>query len=275
MKLKFKIAESWNELNEYQRARISDLLLKSEEGTKGVHFAILFYLFCPTKKVLSWKRMKELFKFYILISQVPVSELYSYSSFIYEELELFKFPKEVKIKGKTYYGPTDRLSDISIEELNFTYKFYFDWATSKDDKALDRLVTTLYRPKFKTHTGAFKREEFDQEIVVSRGALLPKIDEDIKLSVGLAYKGSVNYMFSRFRLICPKPKNPKKDTKVADKPRYSSLIPMINAMFMGDNQPFGPRESTMKTNAYAFFTTAQETIKQARERDLELKRNRR
>lgn len=266
MTLNFNIPTTWNELNDRQRSKISDLLFSSEEGSKGVHFAALYYLFCPSR-LSGFMSFKEHYKFLRLILQVRYSDLIPYIEFIFKDLSLTKFPKYVTVAGKRYYGPADRLSNVSIDELNFAYKFYFDWITTKDESALDRLVTVIYRPARKKKRGDI-RELFDKENVMSRGAVFPKLPLDQKIAIGMAFKGSVDYMFAKFPVLFPpsKSKNPDK------KPKYQSMVPMINAMFMYENQPLGARKEVIKTNAYVFFDVAQETVIANKKREAEFKR---
>lgn len=268
MTLNFTIPTSWNELTTRQRSKISDLIFNAEQGSKGVYFAILFHLFCPAEAT-TIKGWKERYKFLRLILQVPFRELIQYIEFIFKDLNLTKFPKSVKIAGVEYFGPADRLSNISIEELNFAYKFYFDWISNKDISALDRLVTTLYRPATNEIKGDV-REAFNEHLIQSRGNIFPKLPEEQKISIGFAFKGSVEYMFSKYPVIFPVVKS-----KTETKPKYHSMVPMMNAMFMGENQPLGTRTEVVKTNAYIFFDVAQETVKDAKKRELELKRKRR
>lgn len=266
MTLSFKIPTTWNEMSERQRADISSTISKAKPGDKGVYFKIIYQLFCPAK-TFSITGLRERYRFVRLLNEVPLRVLYPLAEFVFEKLDLTRFPKSVKIDGVTYYGPADRLSNISIEELNFTYRFYFDWIVKKDKIALDRLVTTLYRPAKKKRKGDI-REDFDMEIIQTRGSILPRMPEEIKTAIGFAYKGSVEYMFSRYPIIFPPQKKQKEKSEDPAKPiKYSSFIPMINAMFMGENQPFGSRKDTVKTNAYIFFDVAQETIKANRERE--------
>lgn len=264
--LDFNIPTTWNELSIRQLGYISELLTKSKDGDSGVYFEVVYHLFCPSF-AWSWKGIKERYKFMQLLLQVPFSELLPYSSFIFTELKLTKFPKFVKIAGKKYFGPADRLSNITIEELNFAYKFYYDWLIDQDASALDRLVTTLYRPARNKKKGDI-RETFDTANILSRGSILPKMPEETKLTIGFAFKGSVEYMFSKFPHIFPK----QKSTKNTTKPKYQSLLPMINAMFLYENQPLGIRKEVLKTNAYVFLDVAQETIIANKNREAEFKK---
>src|SRR5690606_15819044 len=222
--LNFNIATNWNELSPRQRNKISDLVFSSEEGSKGVYFATLYHLFCPSK-CFSVKGLKENYKFLRLILQVRFRDLIPYAEFIFKDLSLTKFPKYVTVSGKRYYGPADRLSNVSIDELNFAYKFYFDWITTKDISALDRLVTVIYRPARKKKRGDI-REFFDKENIMGRGTVFPKLPLDQKIAIGLAFKGSVDYMFAKFPVLFP----PAQKSKSDKKPKYHALVPMMNAM---------------------------------------------
>lgn len=266
MTLNFNIPTNWNDLSERQRVKISDLVFSAEEGSGGVYFAALYYLFCPSKS-FSFGGLKENYKFLRLILQVRFSDLIPHIEFIFKDLSLTKFPEYVTVDGKKYYGPADRLSNISIDELNFAYNFFFDWITSKDTAALDRLITVIYRPARQKKRGDI-RELFDKENVMKRGKVFPKLPLDQKIAIGLAFKGSVDYMFAKFPVLFP----PSKEKKPDKKPKYHSMVPMINAMFLYENQPLGPRKDVIKTNAYVFFDIAQETVIANKKREAEFKK---
>lgn len=267
MTLNFNIATAWNELNERQRKKISELIFSAKEGSQTIYFLVLYHLFCPHKSA-SFQGIKERYRFLRLLLEVPLMRLIQHADFVFSSLDLTKFPKFVNVSGKRYYGPADRLSNVSIEELNFAYKFYFDWITTKDINALNRLVTVIYRPARKKKRGDI-RELFDQENIMTRGHVFPKLPLDQKIAIGMAFKGSVEYLFSRFPVLFP----PSKPTKKKDtKPKYQSLVPMINAMFLYENQPLGTRKEVMKTNAFVFFDIAQETVLANKKREAEFKK---
>lgn len=268
MTLNFNIPTSWNELSERQRSKISTLIFNAKENDKGVYFSVLYYLFCPNRWSIS-KGWKERYKFIRLLLQVPFSELLQYIEFVFVDLKLTNFPKYVIIDKVKYYGPANRLSNVSIEELNFAYRFYFDWITTKDVGALDRLVTTIYRPAKKKKRGDI-REIFNEENIMRRGSVFPKLSLDKKIAIGFAFKGSVEYMFSKYPVLFPPQKEKKNKDK--SKPKYQSLVPMINAMFMYENQPLGTRNEVIKTNAYVFFDVAQETVVSNKKREAEFNR---
>lgn len=273
MNLEFNIATSWNELNEYQRAKISELIFLSEKGSKWIYFLTMYYLFCDSPfRFFKIQTYKDRLNFFRLLRQVPFSDLLSYIEFVFVELSLTKFPKFVKIDGVKYYGPADRLSNVSIEELNFAYKFYFEWMTTQDVSALDRLITVIYRPGRKKKRGDI-RELFDVESITSRGNVFPKLGYAQKISIGFAFKGSVEQMFSKFPVLFPPSKSTPEGAQQFKKPKYQSLVPMINAMFMYENQPLGPRKDVIKTNANVFFDVAQETVIAAKKREAELKKH--
>lgn len=269
MTLNFTIPTTWNELTDRQRTKIASLIFSSKEADKGVYFALLYNLFCPNRWTLL-KGWKERYRFMRLILQVPISQQLQYIEFLLADLKLTTFPKYVVVDGVKYYGPANRLSNISIEELNFAYKFYFDWMTTKDVPALDRLITTIYRPAKKKKRGDI-REYFNEENIMRRGNVFPKLSLDKKIAIGFAFKGSVDYMFAKYPILFPPSKTKNKESET--KPKYQSLVPMINAMFMFENQPLGTRATVIKTNAYVFFDVAQETVIANKKREAELKKN--
>lgn len=265
----FTIPQTWNELNAWQRTRIAGIIYNSKNGDNGVYFAVIYYLFvsAPWYKL---RGLKEVFRFYFLIRQVPISEYIVYCEFVFKGLDLTKFPKYITLNSKKYYGPADRLANLSMAELALSYKFYFSWMVQKSEVDLDRLITVLYRPEAPTHLKKLGdiREPFSEHTLRERSGILPNAKPDLKIAIGFAYKASTELIFSRYPELFPKPKISKKDKP----PKFQSFVPMMRMMAMGENQPLGDYEKVQQTNANMFFDVAQETIRIDKKRQLEMEK---
>lgn len=268
MKLELDIATSWNELNERQRTKISELVYSAKEGETGVYFAVIYHLFVslPWWK---WRGFKSIVKFIYFTTQVPFSEYVHHADFIFKDLKLTKFPRTLTIDGRVFYGPADRLANLSIAELAFSYQFYFSWMVDRSDVDLDRLIVCLYRPYSQKIIGDV-REEFSEHTLTERSRILPKIPLSQKIAIGFAYKSSTELIFSRYPELFPKPKSSK--AKKDAKPKFNSFVPMIRMMAMGEDKPLGDYEKVCKTNVNMFFDIAQETVRLDKKRQMELEK---
>lgn len=266
------VPQRWNDLSDNQLQKILKCLHYNREVTDSIKLELLVYLFLDDKN-----DKKSIGEFQQILANIPLNTvdrdilyLSSYLEFILNDINLTKFPSELIIDGKTYYGPADRLSNLTIEELSFADHIYFNWITTGKQIELDRLVTVLYREKTKIHNINDIREDFSRHTLSQRGSILPTLDEEIKLAIGYAYKGSRDLMFSKFKIIFPTNKNTLKQG-VRKPVKYRSFNAMIHTMSMGETMPLGNLHEVKRTNAYDFFTIVQETIIMQRERNKQLK----
>lgn len=264
--INFNIPTTWNELNPWQRNNIASLVYRSKNGDTGIFFAVIYYLFV-SQPWWTWKGLKENRRFLYFTQQVPIRQYMQYADFIFKDLNLTKFPRYVKIKDQKFYGPADRLANLTMEELAITYQFYFNWIVNKSDIDLDRLIVALYRPYSKKTIGDV-REAFSEHTMIERSGILPKIKVEQKIAIGFAYKSSTELIFSRYKELFPPPKSSKK--KEDAKPKFTSFVPMMRMMAMGEDKPLGDYEKVRKTNVNMFFDIAQETVRLERKRQLEL-----
>lgn len=278
MEHNFTIAEKWNSLNFYQIGEIAKLFMGDKKLKKEeFQFLLLTILFVDVE--FGSEGYEEKSKaFNVLINEVHLIKinendqdyLFQYIEFLENSMDLTKFPRLIKIDGKVYYGPADRLSNVSIEELSFADHLYFNWITKKNEADLDRLITVLYRPESKIENLEDRREVFSRQTLADRGSVIPMIDENLKYIIGFAYKGSREVLFSKFKIIFPSIKSKFKG--VERKPiKYKSFNPMITSMAMGESSPLGNLHDVKKTNAVDFFEVVQETIIMERKRKEQLK----
>jgi|GEM_PF-2058255 len=278
MEYDFTIAKKWNDLNFYQIGEIAKLYMSDRKLEKEeFQFLLLTILFVDIA-VGSDGYEEKAASFNVLINEVHLMKidendqdyLFQYIEFLEKSMDLTKFPPAVELDGKVYFGPADRLSNITIEELTFADHLYFDWMTKKRQIDLDRLVTVLYRPESRVENLEDRREVFSRQTLVDRGSILPTMDENLKYAIGFAFKGSREALFSKFRIVFPSIKSKFKGNE--RKPiKYKSFNPMITSMAMGESSPLGNLHDVKKTNAVDFFEVVQETIIIERKRKEQLK----
>lgn len=271
----FNIAKSWNELNSFQLGEILTLFMSSEKiPINEFRLLLLTAIFIdesPEDQSETFEEKTNNFAY--LLAQVHLTKqseddnsyLFKHIEFLEQSVTLTKFPETIKIDDQTFYGPANRLSNLTIEELSFADHIYFDWFTKRNPIDLDRLISVIYRPQSTVENIDDIRQNFSRQTLVKRGEIIPKLDEKIKLQIGFGFKGSRESLFSKFPIIFPKRKSSfKKDER---KPvKYKSFNPMITTMAMGETTPLGNLHEVKKTNAVDFFEVVQETIIMDRKR---------
>ncbi|MGV0856850.1 hypothetical protein ACTS9E_15120 [Empedobacter brevis] len=278
MEYDFTVAQKWNELNFFQIGEIAKLYMSDHKFKKEEFQLLLLAILFVDVAVGSEGYEEKAATFNVLINEVHLIKLdendqdylFQYIEFLESSMTLTKFPPTVELEGKVYFGPANRLSNITIEELTFADHLYFDWMTKKRQIDLDRLVTVLYRPESRVENLEDRREDFSKQRLVERGSILPTMDESLKYAIGFAFKGSREAIFAKFKIVFPNVKSKFKGKE--RKPiRYKSFNPMITSMAMGESSPLGNLHDVKKTNAVDFFEVVQETIIIDRKRKEQLK----
>ena len=246
--LNFNIATSWNELNEWQLKKIAKVMF-SDSNKKAELLLIVAYLFIekPT--------FKNIYKFFRLLLQVPLSTLKTHADFLYTETDFTKFPKKIN----SLYGPSDRLSNVTIDEYTYADLFFYRWTQERHIHDLNRLVTVLYRPKGPKETKHIDaRRKFVKEELPVHSPIVEKIPEDVKLTILMAFQGSRERIIKRYKNVFKKGKGKNNS--------YAPFSKIINSMSRSENQPFGDYYKTKKANIFDFFDVLDEELKLQKER---------
>lgn len=273
MEIDFEIAENWNKLNFYQAKEILYLIhntIKIDDKTRQKLLSILFVDENPLNETYSSNLKCQ--KYAKLLRQTTPAEIekqFHPLDFIFSELTWTKFPEFVEINNIKYFGPSNRLANLTIEEFSFCDHLFFDWQTKKNPQYLDILITALYRPLSTTNTIDDKREAFSRHNLSLRSSILPLLDEKTKLIIGYAFQGSRSIIIDRFPILFPKQKFKKSKPKVI---KYKPFTAMINTMVLGENQPLGSLHEIKLTNVNEFFEIVEETIIANRKRQEALKK---
>jgi hypothetical protein len=241
MTLDFKIATSWNDLNDWQLKKIASIIFSQEEN-KVQSFLLVAYLFIvkPT--------FKNVFKFFRLLRQVRFSELKEYASFLYVETDLTKFSK--KVNG--LYGPDDRLANISVNEFSYADVFYYRWAKERHIHDLNRMVSVLYRPKRKDlEVKKDIRKPFIKEELKYHSAIVEQMPREVKLTIAMAFQGTREKLSERY---------PHVFRKGSGSGKYVPFTKIINSMSRSENQPFGDFYKTGEANMYDFLDVLEEEL---------------
>lgn len=267
MRVNYTIPQNWNKLSKWQLKRVGKLVHQQSKLPHRLFISMLIsILIMPKRSFIGY--IKSIY----LFTQVPLFILEEYCSWIFDKDEhLTKFPEKFKIGKKTFIGPAQRLSNVTIEELSYADTFFFNWILEKNDLDLHRLVAVLYREEDKTAGLDDRRVPFNKLLLPNNANYTDKISMQDKLIIALAYQGCRDLFAKRYPIIFPKPKESEKEKTPEDlkkiKKSYQPFDRIIHAMAMDEVQVFGNLQQTEKANAVQFFKIYEESIIRMRERE--------
>ena len=142
-----------------------------------------------------------------------IQELCQQTNFLFQENNrtINPIPK-VKRWCHIYYGPSDRLANITAGEFHFADLFFQEWMDTDNESTLDKLVAVLYRPKGKgflhdPDSDFFSgdiRIPFNQNSIEARAKRLSKISRVKKLAIAHFYEGCRNVIIEAYPEIFKK-----------------------------------------------------------------------
>jgi hypothetical protein len=122
----------------------------------------LYILFVPKLTIRNHLRFRK------LISQVPVKELYPFLGFIYKSNTRTRFFPKIYSKGKTFYGPALRLSNLIIKEFDAAdyrgQEKAYDKAEIYGMNILSRIVLDTESQKYKWLGDTFNKSSITFDI---------------------------------------------------------------------------------------------------------------
>lgn len=218
---------SWDELTEKQLLAIASLssLQLSEMQFKFHCFTALTKIEIPkqfpsrnpdniNEKLF---RIRLIDKSEAMISSMQLTELANSMDFLISRAEKkdgihvsleSKLTRNIisffKIDGLKYYGPADKLFNITFSEFIHTETNLKRFMNSRDVVFLDKLIAILYRkqardydPDSKDFNGD-RREPFNDHQIDARAAVISKMDHNIKIAIYLFYTGCQNWIMNQF-----------------------------------------------------------------------------
>lgn len=144
------ITDSWSELNINQVLYIANfwqawqLMLKNNQSMRYARAKLFMVL-------IKNKTAKELKQIFTILSTIDFEtleiNLLSYTDFVFQNIELTNnIIPTLKIGWfKKLYGPSDKLSNITINEFSFALNYYNLYNKFEKDEHLDLLIACLYR----------------------------------------------------------------------------------------------------------------------------------
>lgn len=237
-KLNIKIPESWNELTDRQLCLMSKLFYITASGQKAIElFDVDVWL------ILMDGHKRDA---YIVLQDVPISELKKHFEFIYKEYNRTVFIKEVKAGVLTYHAPMDRLTNLSAEEFAAAEDLHKLWGEKKDREVLEYLAAVLYTDK------PVIRPKFEKLLLEQKAKLFSEVPLEFLLAMEMTYTGCKSALVKRFPKAFPKG-NPGTNQKKG--PGFGEVI-----LNMAGGK-FGTHKETAGTNIYTFLAEFENNLK--------------
>ncbi|MGJ1424559.1 hypothetical protein ACR79B_11245 [Sphingobacterium spiritivorum] len=148
---------------------------------------------------------------------------------VFENLDIQRNPLPSFVHNNIrYIGPDKELENVRFGEFCMAETFFMQYWENKDDKILDKLIATLYRPagngnqynpKHNTYRGD-RREKFNGNLIDIRAEKFSDLDVAIKDGIYLYYLVSRWQIFDYFPHVFPKKKHQKINTPKQKTPQY-------------------------------------------------------
>lgn len=168
----------------------------------------------------------------------------------------------LKIAEHRFYGPKNRLANITIEEFTYTEAAYERYENTSDTDYLDTLVAVLYRKK-----AWFRgRRKFNPAKLEAGEKLARQLPRYVKLAVAINYAGCRNFIIAKHPHIWV-PTEAKADTPAPGAPtNWTQLVLNLS----GDK--FGTYNQTQQMNLWLVLADFQKKAKDYAELEARLKK---
>jgi hypothetical protein len=120
-------------------------------------------------------------------------KLFPEIDFVFSEEKLFSknFIPKFSHRGITYYGPSDKLANLTGDELEKTDFFYSAFNATKKHELLIGIIATIYREEAPEKNARDNRKDFDDADIEPRMAALEGLPEYIVLGIRMFYERSL------------------------------------------------------------------------------------
>lgn len=193
---------SWNELTRHQLLAFTKYALKAEDALLGKMWFVVALL------QVRWWQVKKQIALY-LADHSQVNDILAHANFLYEDNALTKqLIPSVRVGMLWFYGPADRLKNITIAEFIFAHAYWVKHKKDQtDEEALNMMIATLYRPakpkkqRKGPHYDGDIRQQFNQYLVEERAAKVAKLPRHVKDAILIFFDGCIQYMEQQYPKI--------------------------------------------------------------------------
>lgn len=103
--------------------------------------------------------------------------------------------------GHRYYGPANRLSNITIREYRYTELLYSAYQIKQSPELLDQLIASLYRSKDSRGNGNDIRVPLTDLGISKRNKYMSGLPDELKAAILFNYQCCRNYIAERYPTI--------------------------------------------------------------------------
>lgn len=260
--LDFNIATRWIDLNEYQAKGISKQLVSPPKFKRLYYLALLWFLF------VSKRNFRNVYRFYIVLRNIPVRRLKPYLKFIFENPQSYRFPKKIKLKDHYYFGPGEYMKNVRMNEFKKADEYFYHWKKTNDSRYLDALCLVLYRKKSKNILPGDIREVYNEQSLIERGALAKYLQEDFKMAVAMSFLSCKAAFMKKYKNVFPvvDPKKEEAEPTPKKEVKYTHYDKIILAMAMSEHKTLGNVKDIENAFVDDFLRVLDEEIRIDRER---------
>lgn len=180
---------AWNELSFKQLIVWGKICTKNISPDDGLRLATIFFYKIPKSKFFGLNAAQQI-------------QLTQTLDFLTEANKLTNWLlPSVRISFNKYYGPAHRLTNVTIKEFRYTEFYYHAYSLSKDEKYLDCLIASLYRPKARKPSDNDLRVIITDILVQKNARHMARIKDSIRQAIFFNYQGCRTYIMQKFPLI--------------------------------------------------------------------------
>jgi hypothetical protein len=243
MKIKINIPTSWNDLSKTQFEAV--ILVLSQMTASISRDKKIFKILVEAKW---WQLILKARTRYVL-SQVPMSELRKNFLFIFKENNRTHFEPKIKVGSKVYYGPMDRIINLTAEEFSVADDLHIRYRKTKEVDYLRYLFHVLY-------TEELERPVFDKLKLERK--INPKIPLKTLLATEIVYFGCKNHIANKYQKIFPKSEGDASG-------KSTGFFKVIQGMTKGD---LSKLQIVEQINIYKFLDQFQDDIEAIQKQNL-------
>jgi hypothetical protein len=190
----FQVIDEWNKLSLDQLLFIAMHWHKWKNIIISKGSTIIAQMQITLRLIIANKQeQRHISKTLLSASPEQLYDIAQLSSFVFQENSLTKNPLPVIRMGlRNYFGPNDRLSNISGFEFSFADTCYLRYNKSGSEKDLNNLIGILYRPG-----NGINRPLFNNKLVEQYAKPLSKLPFAHKQLILLWYIGCREYIVAK------------------------------------------------------------------------------
>ena len=265
----YNYPKGWDELSPRQYRKTCEIIA-SNNDLGLVRVKLLMHLL---RLKLKWRRPTLETT---LIFKLPTPELYTllHDSDILGWLYAGGGPSKMMVKkfrhnGRMYYAPPARLTNVCTVELIGAFQCFKEYARTKDQQYLDKLISLLYRPRekwrffasFSKKYNKDKREPLNQVLWEEREKTFKNLNHGIRIAVLNQFNGHWKIFESKYKYIFVKSRKSEEGTGG-----------LMNLLYDVSGKIFGNMKKTKMAPADEVFKYVDMQMKMNKDLEKRLKR---